>query len=355
MKAIFAGVDIGHSAVKITFDGPSGVERVYFPSYVAPALNIIDEAEAERAKLETVSLGDRSYFVGDTARIQGGDAINSGLLDDWVRMDQHKALVAQACRIITESNPGAPIHLAAGLPVSLFQSQKLELKAQFTHHLPPGSTVTVIPQPLAGYYYVMLERNGTLNPERSVANDSYAVVDIGYYTSDFVTIREGRWVQSGASSAPGVRLALETIMDTLRAAGIECDLLQAETVLTRGRLKHCPPDKQPIVNQSVDKAIRVLADTVYDEFSRIIGRQASWLDGIFVIGGVAEMIAEHLRRSYNNVAVPTDHHVQPFGKTAMAERRMRAPALGGPRYIVSEGLYRVARNHYLIGASKAAA
>lgn len=214
--------------------------------------------------------------------------------------------------------------------------------------LPPGSQVAVIPQPMAGYYYATVLRDGSVNPARSISQDSYAVVDIGYYTSDFVLIREGRWVQSGASSAPGVRLAVDVFIDAMKGLGISCDLQQAEEALSTGRLRSARhPEQQAFVAQAIRKAFAVMADNVYDEFHRVMGKQASILDGIFVIGGVADLVADKIRAEYPVAEVPVDGHQQP-APSIMSRMGLRAPSLVGPRFIVSEGLYRLARNNYAL-------
>ncbi len=346
-KVVFAGVDIGHSAVKMTFDREGTVERVFFPSLVSPALAITDEAERERARRETVIVGDKTYWVGETARIQGG-VVSSGLIDDWVLMDQHKALVAQAARIIRENADGAMIYLTTGLPVALYSKQKNEIRQQFIDYLPAGSQVFVIPQPMAGYYHAVLNRTGTLNPQRSISQDSYAIIDIGFYTTDFVMVREGRWVQAGASSAPGVKLAVDVFVDAMRRIGLACDVFRAEEALSTGRLRSVKhPEQNALVHTEIRRAFAALSDAVYDEFHRIAGSHADILDGIFVIGGAAEEIIGRMRDKYRIAEVPTDQHVQPQN-SYMNLMGWRERSMSGPRWIVSEGLYRFSRNGYAL-------
>lgn len=349
----FAGVDIGHSAVKITVDTVKGVERVIFPSAVSTAIKIDVEAEAEMAKKETVEVDGKQFFVGDTARIQGGSGVNSGLMDDWVNTKHHEALVAQACKLINAVSNGNKIYVATGLPVGLFDSQKISIREQFARHLPPETDITVVPQPMAGFYHAVLLRNGGINPEhdQGIVASSYAVVDVGYYTTDFALLVEGRWVQTGAASAPGVRLAVDVFIDELKKNGIDCDLVTAERVISGGMMKRAKrPDQQYIVAASIEKAFSTLADKVYDEMLRLFGAQASNIDYLYVIGGAAYRLLPKIRSKFDIAEMPADRHIQPEGSLLLDMVTGRNQLVSGARFIVCEGYYRRARNNVAIGS-----
>ncbi len=94
------GLDIGRSSVKAvtrTRNG-TGPQKLAFPAVVANAFDISTESEQTRAAIETVTINDRSYFYGDTAAIQTRADIDSGLRDDWIFTDEHKALFLGAIK-----------------------------------------------------------------------------------------------------------------------------------------------------------------------------------------------------------------------------------------------------------------
>ena len=64
-KAI--GLDVGHSAVKISVDGA----KLIFPTAIIPAFVLHDEVAAMRAKRDTVKVESQTFFVGETAIAQG--------------------------------------------------------------------------------------------------------------------------------------------------------------------------------------------------------------------------------------------------------------------------------------------
>ena len=75
------GLDIGHSAVKIACYSQDEKERhLLFPSIAVPAFSISDDGEARRAARETVMVGSRAYFFGETARTQGGTLVCVAIL-----------------------------------------------------------------------------------------------------------------------------------------------------------------------------------------------------------------------------------------------------------------------------------
>ena len=88
------GLDIGRSTVKAVTRSRigNGSHKLVFPAIVANAFEISTEAEQKRTAIETVSINNKNYFFGDTAAIQTTSDIDSGLRDDWILTDEHKAL-----------------------------------------------------------------------------------------------------------------------------------------------------------------------------------------------------------------------------------------------------------------------
>ncbi|MEW9139945.1 hypothetical protein AB2664_30420, partial [Bacillus wiedmannii] len=96
MNRTCIGLDIGRSAVKVVSHASGLFDRFLFPSDVCEAFHIADEATAAEAANETVAVEGRTYFTGETARLQGGRGTNIGMDDDWIEKPGYKALVASA-------------------------------------------------------------------------------------------------------------------------------------------------------------------------------------------------------------------------------------------------------------------
>lgn len=126
------GLDIGHSMVKAVALSSVGREVIRFPSVVAPAIDLSDEAAARSAKKETVTVGNKSYFTGETAVSQG--AVNSvtGLSQGWIDSPEHAALFLSGLQRIKDA--GVPdvddALLILGLPSEYFKNQRETLKVR---------------------------------------------------------------------------------------------------------------------------------------------------------------------------------------------------------------------------------
>lgn len=135
MRDVVIGLDLGHSAVKMTFDRPDGVERALVPSLACPAIQIRNETEAVRARYETVQVKGRAYFVGETAALQGKSTLASGLTADWVDSDEHRALLAYARQIVDWRAAKGPRRYVLGLPVAQYETDRDHLKAVTSDYL----------------------------------------------------------------------------------------------------------------------------------------------------------------------------------------------------------------------------
>ncbi|MFN3983821.1 MAG: hypothetical protein ACK4SA_25925, partial [Caldilinea sp.] len=152
MEFQVVGLDVGHSAVKLVFEVGDGVARDMFASLACPAFAISNPLEAQRAQAETVSVGGRDYFVGDTARIQAQAELASGLTDGWIESPEHAALVLQALRIVQQQGGQQPRLWVVGLPVGQFARDRERLAQVMAELLPPGDRIKVLQQPDAVYF-----------------------------------------------------------------------------------------------------------------------------------------------------------------------------------------------------------
>ena len=64
-------LDIGHSAYKVIASANGRRERLLFPSVVTAAVEIAEDSAAADALRETVGVGGRKFFFGETAAVQG--------------------------------------------------------------------------------------------------------------------------------------------------------------------------------------------------------------------------------------------------------------------------------------------
>lgn len=205
------GLDIGHSTVKVAATNTQGqAVRIIFPSVVCPAITISDDAERRRAAEETVMIDGRLYFFGDTALTQGGASATTGLSEDWIAQSEHAVLLLGALRKAAAAGVAMdqPM-LVLGLPTHLFARQRDRLKDTVSRLVATRDT-RILPQAMGPYQAVMLTANGAAAPDRSMADESWGVVEVGHFTTDFGLIQRGRWVEKASGVCPGARVAAST-------------------------------------------------------------------------------------------------------------------------------------------------
>lgn len=314
------GMDIGHSAVKIAFTNSLGqAARAMFPSVVCQAFRISDDAERSMASLDTVNVAGREFFVGDTAALQGDLGAQPGLYEDWIQSPQYAALMIAAWRC-AQRRSGDKLEdamLVMGLPTHLFDRQRDTLKEIAAHYLPvKPANIRVMPQGIAPYQGLMLTDGGAVAPGRHMPSETWGVIELGYYTSDFVLMQNGRWVESASGTCPGVRLAAERFA---RHAGQQhsasLSLIEAEAVLASGELRSL--GKRIDVRAERDEIVRRTIDEVIDTANRLIGRFTQSMDGVIVAGGGAGLMHREISQRWTNCV--------------LAER---------PRFAVAEGMRR---------------
>lgn len=216
MSAI--GLDIGHSAVKIAVSDVHGKRHFCtVPTAVCQAFKISDEVEAHRAAKETVRVGSLDYFIGDTAMIQGGSSVTSGLSEDWISTPEHTALMIGCYRKALELSGSENPRLVLGLPTNLYTRQRDKLM-DLAASLLKSADVRVIPQPMAPYFEMAFDENGL--PIAARNEESWGVVEIGYFTTDFMLMMDGRWVEKASGACAGARVAAERLQRILGEKGI---------------------------------------------------------------------------------------------------------------------------------------
>lgn len=304
------GLDIGRSAVKVVAANNGIFYRLMFPSLVAPAIEIGIRDAADRAEAETVELDGRRYFTGETAALQGRANMSSGLSDDWTISDAYQVLVLSALkRLEAEGVPGLDSpYLVIGTPSKLYLEEKESLVARTTRAV-NASTVRVLPQPMGAFCsYTLNSRGAEIKERMRDANGkklTWAVVDVGHFTTDFLLMREGVYVQSSSEiSCDGVHFAILNLLPRLAKQGIRLTHVQAEEVLRTKQVKHFGQMKE--VGEHVDAAVETVAQNILTNADYMLSSEATTLDGILLAGGGAPMIFDQVKKRWPVVEMLED-------------------------------------------------
>lgn len=307
------GLDIGHSAVKGVAFGDFGGEmkRVsfLFPSIAIQAVPIADEVEAERARLESVSVNGDQWFFGRTAEIQSVGNYASGLTNSWIESKEHCALFLGAIkklRLMGMRDVEKALFVL-GLPTNQHATKKSVLKNVLNKVL-PGVDIRVSPQPMGALQCDVLTEDGTEREGRSLTDESLAVIEVGYFTTDFLLLQRGTWTERGCDSTGGVRLAAERLSKLIAEKhGFEPDLHECQEVLVTGKVQHF--NKWIEVQDEVQISRDVLVRKIIDEADRLFSPVVRKLTKVLVAGGGAPLVVEGLSRKWPHVEMIKDHRM----------------------------------------------
>jgi plasmid segregation protein ParM len=299
------GLDIGRSAVKIVaaYDDGHGNPKIMdltFKSSFSKAIKLTDQGAAARAELDSVTVAGQTYFVGDTAITQGRDDMISGLTDDWAFGLQHAALMLSAMKRLTAAGvPGVQTALlCVGLPAHLHETQSKAYALAVSEHA-PMSEVKVIPQSMGPYYAMLFNEHG--EELTDLADKSWAIVEIGQYTTDFAMIERGVATQRSFGSCEGMRIAAENLQKEIQAKhSLKISLVEATDMLASAELKSF--GERIDVRADVLIAVEPLAEMIVNKAQQIFGSDLRTLDGFCLAGGGASLIKDAISNKWSKTS-----------------------------------------------------
>jgi plasmid segregation protein ParM len=299
------GFDIGHSSVKISCFVNGAKHDIIFPSVATPAFTISDENEERRASDETVVVNGKSYFFGKTALIQGGLSCSTGLSENWIETPEYEALMRGGFKKIRALGiePDDCV-IIMGLPTSLHSRQKAALK-RLAGECTKGR-VLVMPQSLAPYHGMMLDEIGNPSSRHSMESEAWAVVEVGYFTTDIMLMQAGgMWVEKAAGSSRGVALAADALMRSMGEKDVTVDMNEAEQALQTKTIKYFGENLD--VSKEVEHATSSIVADVLDNSKKLIEPHVRKLDGVIIAGGGAPLVFEEIKAKWQH-AVLADNH-----------------------------------------------
>jgi plasmid segregation protein ParM len=299
------GLDVGHSSVKAVYSWQNrDAGQIIFPTLVIPGFRLMDERAAAAGKLDTVVF-EGEWFVGDTAARQGKLASYSGQDREWVFSKTHDILVLSALdRIKRESGYG--IHgsvLTVGLPAAFYASQRANLRSRligilssyYGEELAASVSVRIQPQPYGPIYLIALQPDGTKS-ERNLQKESWGVVEIGHFTTDYILIDQEQIIEHASGSAEGFRGVYERLTPEFADLGFSAGPSDLTHAITSGWVMHY--GQKVDVKNIVAKAVNATCEGILSDVQRLFGPYLPKLNGLIVAGGAAPLIAPALFATY---------------------------------------------------------
>lgn len=290
-------LDVGRSEVRMIADYKGKREVITCSGYVMPAARMPHSDEG-------IEYDGQKYYVGETARIQGLADMTVGTDPNWIMKMEFRILCLWAFeRLAKRGVPGLDNPLVIiGTSASLYTSQRNKLE-EIVRTIIPGE-VKAISQPMGVYLSYMLDNRGVPHRERrlgpSGGKPSWAVLQVGHFTSDFLFIKEGINVEIKASTCPGMITAINALNFDLTSKGYaaQTDVRCLKSLLT-GRTMVAGAEIE--IRDEVDRALVVAANRIRAGFYRHFYDDTDELAGMVLAGGGAELIYPLIRDLMHNV------------------------------------------------------
>lgn len=304
MRTVLA-IDAGRSALKIIAfwcdnNGTRKLRQLLLPSAVCQASTLTDEGAAKQARLETVSVGGKSYWFGKTALWQGSDDMTGGLSDNWFFADEHFALILGAIEVAKRADvPGLDEAMVLiGLPGKLYTGRKAAYQAEVSKHLSSTAQVLVIPQPIGPFYDFFYDENGSERADMN-ALGQYTIIEIGQHTTDFALVSERTGRESAYSSCGGMSVVATNLQRDLADQNFNLQLPAINETLAAGCFKYS--GKTHDATALISKAGADVARQIINHANRHLGDDVYRSDAILLAGGGAGVIAPHLKTTWQHL------------------------------------------------------
>lgn len=309
------GIDIGYGFVKIT----DGQEGYVFPSVVGegttdatPRMGLQPPTRTDDLR---IAVDGRIYNVGNLA-IRHSRLAARGLSATRVEGNNFKVLFLAAlslfCNqplnsfaVVTGLPPGR-MHLVEELTRQIRGEHRiLRMTAQGPEEcIIRVDRVTVVPQPLGTYWSQVLDARGKVRDDSRLLQGAIGIVDIGFRTSDLVSVVDGEYVHEQSRTIPvGLVTAYEEIAASLLASyGVERETYALDEAVIRGEIH--------IAGRRID--IADLRDRAFEQLATklLVELQSSWqvsgYDVVLLSGGGSHFLARYLQPHLTQAVMPAD-------------------------------------------------
>lgn len=313
MQAI--GIDIGYGRTKVN----TGSEAFSFPSIVGNYQESVSIG-FDRGNLEVVEIEGETFLVGESAKRHSSRHFTSRSRD-WISTIHYRALLKHS---LVKAGATRPAVITTGLPVE-FRSDKDRLAAIVTDVAAKAgitASVYVLPQPVGAFFSLLFDQNGAVLDGR-LASSRVGILDVGFYTTDLMTIDGMSVVEKQIASFPnGVSTALEAIrQDLAEVHNLQLDIRRTEEAVRRGKVAIFGEEQD--ISPIIARRLRELETEIEGQAKTVWGNAAD-LDRVILAGGGAAMLAPYLNL-YRHATVlrnPADANAAGFHRNSFRRARL---------------------------------
>ncbi|AEO93764.1 partition protein [Bacillus phage G] len=317
---LLIGSDLGYGQIKTA----SGDTKKKFLSAVGIPVSNFGRSAAVTSEKEllsslTVTMDNQTYYVGHNAIVNtrnGRLTLRQNKADDV--HNKIKFLTSLALYMEEDQNYGE-FDIVTGLPVLEYRNQKDQLEQMmsnngriffFEMHYGPKvvskqikiNNVKVISQGEGCFYDFILDDNGQIIPEKvNIVSGTVMVVDIGYRTSDIVTMENGRYIEPLSDQLnKGVNTIHQEILRLIMEKyGIKKELKDLDQFVRDGKFYHNTRDYD--IRDIIKDAARPFAEDIVESLHTISNDQLGSVNHVIFTGGGASIIYEHIIPLLNSI------------------------------------------------------
>jgi plasmid segregation protein ParM len=306
MKTAVFAIDVGYGNTKSAFRMGSDIATQMFPSLaplaVSNAVSGFATGLLKTRKVAAIAVDGTSYEVGPGVTLSSAYG-NAGrtLSEDYCTTPNYAALLGGSLHFagITDVE-----YLVLGLPVHTMKKYSDQLRGEFTGTFDFGhgevhiGKVVVVPQPL-GSLVSFSEYHG----DRFDRENAHLVIDVGYFTTDWVVANAFTMDDRRSGGAPGGASQIyQRIADLIsNSEGDQLDDIE--------RIDKCLRENKPLLFYGKDIALdpyveqsqAVIMATV-KEMQNKVGRTAD-LRSIVLTGGGAALYEAVIRAAFPRVQI----------------------------------------------------
>lgn len=286
------GIDIGYGFTKVVSASQGMIVPVSFPSVVGTYERGIQVNGLKASVPDIVTIDSRQYYVGKAA-LGHGVRLLTGRHQDWISSPAYRALLLHALSI--NGSGAVNLTIVSGLPVNFFKRDKdilFNLIKKATEGLCIACDVHIIPQPVGSFFDALFNDSGHIRVGKLVEAKT-GILDIGYYTTDLVTISNMEFVERQMESfESGVSSALEGIArDIEEEYGIRPDLHKTEQAVSNGFIRVFGVEKD--VQHIAIRRFTELGQEV-EARAKTIWKSGADIDMALITGGGAALLKPYL-------------------------------------------------------------
>ena len=314
------GLDLGYGYVKVS----SGEINIKFLSIIGNPISDFAKASAisslnELLNTLTIIYQGKTYYIGYNAQLNTRNGKISLRQDKYDNDEQSKIKIMTALALMTDENQyTAEFDVILGLPVLEYNSQKEKVKNIILNNNQPFeftmkygnksvnkqikcNKVLVLSQSEAVFYNYILSSYGNIIESRnSNVAGKVAVVDIGFRTTDVVTMEDGRYLETFCDQLNSgvVQIHQEILRLIMQEYNVKKELKDID-LITRNK-QFFYNTKTYNIEHIIKKASEPFADNIIESLYTIHNGDLGNLNMILLAGGGAELTFDYIKDKLKN-------------------------------------------------------